>query len=126
MARPHRPTSKQPSSPTTTRNVGEVLVDLDGTRQTTCCRTRNVTVTVTISSVPDALSMPREALHEQNGTDFVYKVVDGELQRVTIKSDPKPSLRFPFSPGSRKAMWSPPEQPTEQPLQEGVPIKEVR
>ena len=35
----------------------------------------NVTVTVTISSEPNALSMPREALHEQNGKYFVYKVV---------------------------------------------------
>ena len=35
----------------------------------------NVTVTVTISSEPNALSMPREALHEQNGKYFVFKVV---------------------------------------------------
>jgi HlyD family secretion protein len=60
----------------TTRNVGEVLVDFDGTPKTTLLPDTNVTVTVTISSEPNALSMPREALHEQNGKYFVYKVVE--------------------------------------------------
>ena len=29
-------------------------------------------------------SMPREALHEQNGKYFVFKVVDDELKRVPV------------------------------------------
>ena len=39
----------------------------------------NVTVTVTTSSEPNALSIPREALHSENGKPYVYKVVNDEL-----------------------------------------------
>ena len=63
----------------TTRNVGEVLVDIDDAEDGLLPDT-NVTVKVTISSEPNALSMPREALHEQNGKYFVYKVVTSELE----------------------------------------------
>ena len=36
----------------------------------------NVTVQVTTSSQPNALSIPREALHSENGQYYVYKIVD--------------------------------------------------
>ena len=39
----------------------------------------NVTVTVTISSEANALTMPREALHSENGQYYVYKVVGDQL-----------------------------------------------
>jgi HlyD family secretion protein len=41
-----------------------------------------VTVTVTTSSTPDVLNIPREALHASGGQDFVY-VLDGETLRKT-------------------------------------------
>ena len=67
----------------TTRNVGEVLVDIDDADDGLLPDT-NVTVTVTISSQPNALTMPREALHEQNGKYFVYKAVHNQLKRVPV------------------------------------------
>ncbi len=67
----------------TTRNVGEVLIDFDGSADGLLPDT-NVTLTVTTSSMPDTLSMPREALHEQNGKYFVFKVVNDELKRVPV------------------------------------------
>ncbi|MGA2207722.1 MAG: HlyD family efflux transporter periplasmic adaptor subunit, partial [Terracidiphilus sp.] len=50
----------------TTRNVGEVLIDFDDSADGLLPDT-NVTLTVTTSSEPSALSMPREALHEMKG-----------------------------------------------------------
>ena len=66
-----------------TRSVGEVLVKIDDADGELLPDT-NVTVTVTISSEPNALSVPREALHSENGKTYVFKVVKGELQRTYV------------------------------------------
>jgi HlyD family secretion protein len=109
----------------TTRNVGEVLVDLDGSEADLLPDT-NVTATVTISSQPDALSMPREALHEQNGSYFVYKVVGNELQRVTVTIGSPNLTQVPILSGLQEGDMVATATTNGQPLQEGVPIKEVR
>jgi HlyD family secretion protein len=109
----------------TTRNVGEVLVDVDDATDGLLPDT-NVTVTVTISTEPNALSMPREALHEQNGKYFVYKVVHNRLKRVpvTIGSPnlTQVSILTGLDDGDSVATGT----TNGQPLQEGVPIKEER
>jgi HlyD family secretion protein len=109
----------------TTRNVGEVLVDLDGTEDGLLPDT-NVTATVTISSEPDALSMPREALHEQNGKYFVYKVAGNELQRATVTIGSPNLTQVPILSGLQEGDLVATGTTNGQPLQEGVPIKEVR
>jgi len=109
----------------TTRNVGEVLVDLDGSEDDLLPDT-NVNVTVTISSQPNALSMPREALHEQNGAYFVYKVVGDQLQRVTVTIGPPNTTQVPILSGIQEGDVVATGTTNGQPLQEGVPIKEVR
>src|ERR1019366_4004148 len=65
----------------TTRIVGEVLIALDDPEDGLLPDT-NVTVQVTTSSQPDALAMPREALHSESGLYYVYKVVGNELRRT--------------------------------------------
>jgi HlyD family secretion protein len=41
--------------------------------------------TIKVSSIPSALTIPLEALFNENGTNFVYKVVDGsKLAKTTI------------------------------------------
>lgn len=109
----------------TTRNVGEVLVDLDGSEDDLLPDT-NVTVTVTISSEPNALSMPREALHEQNGSYFVYKVVGDELKRVAVTIGAPNTTQVPILSGIQEGDIVATGTTNGQPLQEGVPIKEVR
>ena len=108
-----------------TRNVGEVLVDLDGPEDDLLPDT-NVTVTVTISSEPNALSMPREALHEQNGKYFVYKVVGNELQRVAVIIGSPNTTQVPILSGLQEGDIVATGTTNGQPLQEGAPIKEVR
>ena len=92
----------------------------------------NVTVTVTISSEPNALSMPREALHEQNGKYFVFKIVGDELKRVPVTIGSPNMTQVRFSPALRTATWSPPEQPTGSPCRRAYrsrkcvrPIREI-
>jgi HlyD family secretion protein len=65
----------------TTRHVGAAIVTVDNADGTLLPDT-NVTVTVTTSSTPDVLNIPREALHASGGQDFVY-VLNGETLRKT-------------------------------------------
>ena len=109
----------------TTRNVGEVLIDFDGSSEGLLPDT-NVTLTVTTSSQPDTLSMPREALHEQNGKYFAFKVESGELVRVPITIGSPNLTQVPILSGLADGDVVAIGTTNGQPLQEGVPIKEQR
>ncbi len=76
-------------SPTTvipygTRSVGEALITVDDAHGDLPPNS-NVTVTVTTSARNNALSVPREALHTEGVSDFVYRIVDGKLQRTPVQ-----------------------------------------
>ncbi len=109
----------------TTRNVGEVLVDIDGTEDDLLPDT-HVTVTVTISSEPNALSMPRDALHELNGKYYVYKVAGSQLQRVEVTIGSPTLTQVPILSGLAEGDVVATGTLNGQPLQAGVPIKEIR
>ena len=106
----------------TTRNVGEVLIDFDDPADGLLPDT-NVTLTVTTSSQPDTLSMPREALHEQNGKYFVFKAVNGELVRVSVTIGSPNLTQVPILSGLQNGDIVAIGTSNGQPLQEGVPIK---
>jgi HlyD family secretion protein len=44
----------------------------------------NVTVTVTISDTPNALNVPRDALHTEQGKSYVYRVINERLRRTPV------------------------------------------
>jgi HlyD family secretion protein len=67
-----------------TRNVGEVLVAVDDSDGTLLPNT-NVTVTVTTFRRQNVLTVPREALHIENGKSVVYEVVNNQLRRRPVK-----------------------------------------
>jgi HlyD family secretion protein len=67
-----------------TRNVGECIIAVDDARGDLLPNT-NVTVTVTTSQRFNVLSIPREALHTEGVSDFVYRVVDGKLVRTPVQ-----------------------------------------
>jgi HlyD family secretion protein len=107
----------------TTRNVGEALIDFDGPPDGLLPDT-NVTLTVTTSSLPDTLSMPRDALHEQNGKYFVFKVENGELVRAPITIGAPNLTQVPILSGLQQGDEVAIGTTNGQPLQEGIPIKE--
>ena len=109
----------------TTRNVGEVMVDLDGPEDGLLPDT-NVTVTVTTASEANALSIPRDALHELNGKYFVYKVAGNQLQHVAVTIGAPNLTQVPILSGLAEGDEVATGTTNGQPLQEGVPIKEVR
>jgi HlyD family secretion protein len=66
-----------------TRNVGEAVISVDNARGDLLPNT-NVTVTVTTSQRVNVLSVPREALHTEGASSFVYRIVDGRLSRTPV------------------------------------------
>jgi HlyD family secretion protein len=109
----------------TTRNVGEVLIALDNSDGQLLPDT-NVTVTVTTSSQENTLSIPREALRMEQGQQFVYRVVNNELKRTPVVTgtitQALVAIVSGLNPGDLVATGT----INGQPLQEGVPVKEVR
>ena len=66
-----------------TRNVGECIITVDDAREDLLPNT-NVTVTVTVSQRFNVLSVPREALHTEGVSDYVYRIVQGKLVRTPV------------------------------------------
>jgi HlyD family secretion protein len=108
-----------------TRNVGEVLVEIDDADGNLLPDT-NVTVTVTTSSQPNTLTVPREALHSENGKPFVYKVVKDTLVRTPVTLGTTNLTQAAILSGLKEGDWVATGTANGQPLQEGIPIKVVR
>lgn len=67
-----------------TRNVGECIITVDDAQEDLLPNT-NVTVTVTISQRFNVLSIPREALHTEGTSDYVYRIVQDRLVRTPVQ-----------------------------------------
>jgi HlyD family secretion protein len=108
-----------------TRTVGEVLVQIDD-KDSGLLPDTNVTVTVTISSEPDALSIPREALHYENGKPYVYKIEGDQLKRTPVTTGTFNLMREAIVSGLKEGDTVATGTTNAQPLQEDIPIKVVR
>ena len=108
-----------------TRHVGEVLVSIDDANGTLLPDT-NVNVTVTTSSEPGVLSIPREALFSQNGQPYVFKVNGDTLVRTQVVTGIVNLTRVAILSGLKDGDRVATGTLSTQPLQEGVQIKVVR
>ena len=108
-----------------TRTVGEVIVAIDDPDGELLPDT-NVTVTVTTASQPNALSIPKEALHMENGKRYVFKVVKDELKRTPVVTGSFNLTQVAILSGLNDGDWVATGTTSGQPLQEGVPIKEIK
>ncbi len=67
-----------------TRNVGECIITVDDANGELLPNT-NVITTVTVSQRFNVLTVPREALHTEGASDFVYRVVEDKLVRTPVQ-----------------------------------------
>ncbi|MGI4831163.1 MAG: efflux RND transporter periplasmic adaptor subunit [Janthinobacterium lividum] len=65
------------------RNVGECLISVDDADGDLLPNT-NVTVTVTTMQRTGVLSLPREALHTEGASNFVYRIINDKLVRTPV------------------------------------------
>ena len=105
-----------------TRNVGEVLIDVDDTPDGQLLPDTNVTVTVTTSSEANALVIPRDALRSENGRTYVYKVRGDELKKTFVIIGTLNISQVAIVSGLKSGDWVATGTITGQPLQEGLPI----
>lgn len=108
-----------------TRTVGEVLVKIDDLNGDLLPDT-NVTVTATTSSEPNALTVPREALHSENGKPYVFKVVGNGLRRTPVTTGTTNLTQVAILSGLQEGDMVATGTANGQPLQDDVPIKVVR
>lgn len=108
-----------------TRHVGQVLVTVDDADGSLLPDT-NVNVTVTTSSEPGVLSIPREALFSQNGQPYVFKVSGDTLVRTQVVTGIVNLTRVAILGGLQDGDRVATSTLGTQPLQEGVPIKVTR
>ena len=81
---------------------------------------------MTTASQMDALTVPREALHFENGKPFVYRVSGDELVRTPVTPGAFNLTREAILSGLKDGDWVATGSMNGQPLQEGIPIKVVR
>lgn len=108
-----------------TRTVGEVLIAIDGNDVGLLPQT-NVTVTVTTSSDSNVLSIPREALYSESGKPYVYKVVGDGLKRAPVTTGTINLTQVAITSGLQEGDLVATGTTNGQPLQEGIPIKQVQ
>jgi HlyD family secretion protein len=109
----------------TSRTVGETLIGIDSGDGGLLPDT-NVTVTVTTSSQANALTVPREALHVESGKTFVFKVVGDELVRTPVVVGTPNLTLAPIVSGLQEGDVVATGSTSGLPLQEGIPIKDMR
>ncbi|MGA2219884.1 MAG: efflux RND transporter periplasmic adaptor subunit [Terracidiphilus sp.] len=107
-----------------TRNVGEVQVQIDDGGGPLLPDT-HVTVTVTTSSEPNALTLPRQAMYAENGKPYVFKVVNDTLVRTPVTTGAINLTQVAITSGLNEGDWVATGSTTGQPLVEGIPIKKV-
>ena len=72
-------------SPLGTRTVGQITCEIPN-QDHKLLPNVNVSVTITTARHDQALTVPREAVHQQDGQRYVYLIVDGELRRRDVET----------------------------------------
>jgi len=108
-----------------TRNVGEVLVAIDDADDTLLPET-HVTVTVTTSSAPNTLTVPREALHSEGGKAYVYRIISGNLVRTDVKTGTANLTQVPIVSGLNEGDVVATTSMNGTSLEDGLSVKVVR
>jgi HlyD family secretion protein len=72
-------------TPRGTRTVGEITVDVDN-NDSKLLPNVNVSVTVTTAKHENALTLSREAVHQEDGKRFVFVVTKDKLKRQDVET----------------------------------------
>ena len=107
-----------------TRNVGEVLVQVDDADRTLLPNT-TVTVTVTVNSVSRALTIPREALHTDAGKDYVFVLNKETLKRSNVRVGAINLTQVQILSGLSEGQTVALGTTNGQPITDGVPVRIV-
>ncbi|HEV2463597.1 MAG TPA: efflux RND transporter periplasmic adaptor subunit [Acidobacteriaceae bacterium] len=109
----------------TTRNVGVVLVTIDDAHNDLLPGT-NVRVLALVADEANALNIPRDALHTENGQPYVYRVRDGVLHRVNVATGNLNLTQVEIVKGLQEGDVVALSSTNGQPIGNGVAVTEVK
>jgi HlyD family secretion protein len=81
-----------------TRNVGQFTCTVDNPEEKLLPNV-NVNITIVTAQHDNALTVPREAIHQDDGKRFVYQVVNGELKRRDVQTSLSNLTRMEITQG---------------------------
>lgn len=81
-----------------TRNVGQFTCTVDN-RAEKLLPNVNVNITIVTARHDNALTVPREAIHQDDGKRFVYQIVDGEVKRRDVQTSLSNLTRMEITQG---------------------------
>ena len=81
-----------------TRNVGEITCTIDNQDEKLLPNV-NVNVAVVVAQDQNALTLPREAVHQEDNRRFVYQIVDGKLERRDVQTSISNLTRIEITQG---------------------------
>lgn len=105
-----------------TRMVGEVTCVIENSDLKLLPNT-NISVAVVIARQQNALTVPREAVHQDAGGKFVFQVVNGELQRRNVQTSVANLTRIQVTSGLTDDAVLALGAINMQSLREGMPVK---
>jgi HlyD family secretion protein len=105
-----------------TRNVGEVLVSVDDADGRLLPNT-DVKVTVLEQKMEHVLTVPREALHSENGKSYVYRMEKNVLRRVPVNVGARNLTQVEITSGLTEHDVVALSTTNGEPLAEGVPVQ---
>jgi HlyD family secretion protein len=108
-----------------TRNVGEVLITIDDADEHLLPNT-NVRVSVEVANEGNALNIPRDALHTDRGTSYVYRLQGGTLHRAVVKVGNLNLTQVEILSGLREGDVVALGSTNGQPIGDGMAVVEVK
>jgi len=107
-----------------TRIVGEVTCEVDN-RDLKLLPNTNVNVAVITARLENALTVPREAVHQDAKGQYVYQVVNGELQRRDVQTSISNLTRIAVTGGLSDGAVLALGATNMRSLADGLPVKPV-
>lgn len=106
------------------RNVGEATCLIDN-QDLRLLPNVNVSVTIVAAEHNDVLTLQRDALHVEDSTPYVFRIVDGHLKRQPIQFSLQNLTRVEISSGLSEGNSVAISAEETKPLVDGAPVKVV-
>jgi HlyD family secretion protein len=105
-----------------TRTVGEVTCVVDN-HDLKLLPNVNVGVSIITMLHNNALTIPRQALHQENGKRYVFQIIEGELHRREVETSVANLTRIEITSGLPDNSLVAVNSETGQPLGDGAPVR---
>jgi HlyD family secretion protein len=107
-----------------TRNVGETTCIVDN-RDLKLLPNINVGVTIISAEHPDVLTIPREALRQDDSVPYVYEVVNNEIRRQNVQTSISNLTKVEITGGVREHALVAITSINSKPLRDHLPVRVV-